>query len=247
MPEKIMVEWEVTLHCNYNCFYCTNLDPTIKPVTDHGKLALFIEQLGNEYPGVEIFIFGGEPFLHPEISFIIETFNRFNIPFVIQTNLSKKSLQVINKLKEPVILQVSIHPTEIPLSDINIPDNINIRTIDVMFTGLNAVPYYLSVKGKAEKVYLTPIGDFGDGISGATLDKYNEMRNDPRWENIIDFEEVKRLGDYRSNMWTDYSPRGKPCLYQDIYFLYSPNLDLYNCCHRVNHTGICNHDKCFLM
>ena len=35
--------------------------------------------------------------------------------------------------------------------------------------------------------------------------------------------------------------------YNGEYFLYGPNLELYNCCYREKHNGICNHEKCFLM
>ena len=86
------VEWEVTLKCNYSCFYCTNLDQSLNTVTDKPQLKNFIKSLGEKYPNVEVFVFGGEPFLHPHIDYIIECFNEFNVPFVIQTNLSKKSV-----------------------------------------------------------------------------------------------------------------------------------------------------------
>lgn len=247
VKEQVLVEWEVTLKCNYKCFYCTNLDPSIKPVLDKDRIDKFIKMLGSTYPGVEIFVFGGEPFVHPHINYIIKTFNKHNIPFVIQTNLSKHSIKVMSKITEPFIAQVSIHPTEVELDTIHIPSNINIRTIDVMYTGREAIKYYLKVKDKAPAVFLTPVADFGDGISTTALREYNKMRENPAWQKIINFETVRRLGDYRSKLWEDYSPKGKPCLYSNRYFSYSPNLDLYNCCYRMNHDGICNHDKCFLM
>ena len=244
-----MVEWEVTLKCNYSCVYCTNLDPSIKPVLDKRRIRDFIQMLGKTYPGVEIFVFGGEPFIHPYIDYIIQMFNKYDVPFVIQTNLSKKSIHVMKKIKEPFIVQVSIHPTEITLDQVSIPDNINIRVIDVMYTGREAIKYYLKVKDMATSVFLTPIGDFGDGVSGPALRDFNRMRETSAWNKIINFERVKRLGEYRSNLWENGGDnfKGHPCIYNDKYFLYGPNLDLYNCCHRVKHDGICNHEKCFLM
>lgn len=243
-----MVEWEVTLKCNYSCVYCTNLDPSIKPVLDKDKIREFIRMLGETYPGVEVFVFGGEPFIHPEIEYIIKTFNEFNVPFMIQTNLSKKSIAVMKRIKEPFITQVSVHPTQVPLDKLHIPDDINIRVIDVMYSGRDAIKYYFKVKGKAPTVLLTPVADFGDGISGHALREFNELRKDPKWSSLIEFEDVKRLGESRSVLWDGRNDfRGKPCLYNGRYFLYGPNLDLYNCCYRVKHDGICRHDKCFLM
>jgi len=242
-----MVEWEVTMLCNYSCTYCTNLDPSIKPVLDKTRLEEFIIMLGETYPGVEIFVFGGEPFLHQHIEYIIRTFNKHKIPFVIQTNLSNKSQRVLSKITEPVTLQVSIHPTQIALDDINIPTNLDIRIVDVMYTNRGAIEYYMKVKEHVKNTYLTPVADFGDGVSGESLKDYNRLKRSPAWQKVINFEEVERLGTDRSKLWEGHSPRGKPCLYTGVYFLYAPDLSLYNCCHRKNHTGICNHDKCFLM
>ena len=153
----------------------------------------------------------------------------------------------MKQIKEPFTAQVSIHPTQIKIEDVNIPSYMNIRVIDVMYTGRDAVEYYLKVKDKAPDVFLTPVADFGDGVSGTALRDYNRMRKSSVWQKIINFETVKRLGQYRSELWEDYNPKGKPCLYDGTYFLYSPNLDLYNCCYRMNHDGICPHNKCFLM
>ena len=242
-----MVEWEVTMACNYKCNYCTNLNPSLKPILDKEKIEAFIMMLGKKYPGVEIFIFGGEPFLHKNIDFIISTFNKLEIPFVIQTNLSNKSQKVLCEINEPVTLQVSIHPTQIAIENVYIPKDLDIRVIDVMFTGKIAIDYYLKVRECHENVYLTPVTDFGDGVSDQALREYNRMRANPIWKKVINFEKVERLGKNRSELWEKYSPRGKPCLYDGKYFLYAPDMSLYNCCHGKNHSGICNHDKCFLM
>ena len=81
----MLVEWEVTLKCNYKCFYCTNLDSSLKPKRN---IEYFIKMLGTKYPGIEIFVFGGEPFLHPQISTIIATFNKYKIAKDAQANIS---------------------------------------------------------------------------------------------------------------------------------------------------------------
>lgn len=249
----MQVEWEITLECNYKCHYCTNLDTSLKPELDETAIDNFIASLGIQYPGVEVFVFGGEPFIHPKIEYIIESFNRHQVPFVIQTNFSKKSVAVMKRISEPFKIQISIHPTEVRLDQLGdlFNTNANIRTIDVMYTGKEAIAYYFKVKDLVTEcnVFLTPITDFGDGISNIALLEYNKLKRTPAYANLINFEEVIRLGKPRSEMWgdPDFSPKGKPCLYKDKYFLYSPNLDLYNCCYRIKTDGICPKDKCFLM
>jgi len=248
----MQVEWEVTMKCNYNCYYCSNLDKSIHHVTDHDTLRNFIKMLGETYPGVEIFVFGGEPFVHSEIGYIIKCFNEFDIPFVIQTNLSKYSIEVMKTIKDPYTLQASIHPTEVTPNDLIdiLKENVNCRVVDVMFSGKEALWYYFKVKEHATgKVYLTPITDFGDGRSDSALTEYLTLKADPNYNKIIKFEEVERLGKPRSEIWAtiSFSPKGKPCLYKDKYFLYSPQLEMYNCCYRIKTDGICPKSKCFLM
>jgi len=249
-----LVEWEVTLKCNYHCKYCTNLDKTIRPVLDKDTIREFIKGLGEKYPGVEIFVFGGEPFIHPYIDHIIKCFNEFRVPFVIQTNFSKHSTEVMKTITEPFSINISIHPTELELEELEelfkTPANINV--IDVMYTGREAMDYYFEVKRLLPDhtgIFLTPIADFGDGVSDTPLAEYNELRKHRLYSRIIQFEQVERLGRNRSEVWLDpnFTTKGKPCLYSGKYFLYSPNLELYNCCYRVKTDGICNHNKCFLM
>ena len=229
------------------------MDKSIHHVTDHDTLRTFVKMLGDTYPGVEIFVFGGEPFVHPEIGYIIKCFNEFQIPFVIQTNLSKHSIEVMKTIDEPYTLQASIHPTEVSHEDIEdiLKENITCRVIDVMFSGKEAIWYYLKVKEhtKTGNVYLTPITDFGDGRSNIALQEYLKLKNDPAYSKIVKFEEVTRLGKPRSEVWASvtFSPKGKPCLYKDKYFLYSPQLEMYNCCYRIKTDGICPKNKCFLM
>jgi Radical SAM superfamily len=249
----MLVEWEITLKCNYSCHYCTNLDTSLHPVLDEDRLRDFIKMLGDTYPGVEIFVFGGEPFVHPKIEYIIKCFNEFNIPFVIQTNFSKHSIKIMRAIKEPFKINISIHPTEISLDEISklFSYQPKINVIDIMYTGKEAINYYFAVKRaiKHDNTFLTPITDFGDGISDSILGEYLALKASSVYSKIIKFEDIERNGRQRSELWIDpkFKTKGKPCLYKDQYFLYSPNLNLYNCCYRINTDGICPKDKCFLM
>ncbi len=249
----MQVEWEITMKCNYSCFYCTNLDKTIHPVLDKEAIRNFVKMLGETYPGVEVFVFGGEPFVHPEIAHIIKCFNEFKVPFVIQTNLSSHSIKIMKGITEPFTLQASIHPTEVSPEELEeiFSHNIEIRTIDVMYSAENALYYYFKTKELANcgNVFLTPITDFGDGVSDTVLAEFNKLKNRPDLARIIRFENQVRLGKSRSELWADigFTTKGKPCLYTGKYFLYGPNLELYNCCYRIKTDGICPKDKCFLM
>lgn len=249
----MLVEWEVTLKCNYKCNYCTNLE-NIDDTLDKDVLESFIIGLGQKHPGIEVFVFGGEPFLHPHIGFIIECMNKHGIPFVIQTNFSKKSVAVMKRITEPFKVQISIHPTEVKLSQLKrlFNNNIDIRTIDVMYTGKDALQYYFKVRDLIDpsvNLFLTPISDFGDGVSNLALIEFNRLRKHPVYSSMIRFEEEQRVGRLRSEVWNDptFTTYGKPCLYDGKYFLYGPNLKMYNCCYRKNHNGICQQHKCFLM
>jgi len=252
-----MVEWEVTMKCNYHCQYCTNLDSSLQPVLDEKRLEQFVQFLGTEYPGVEIFVFGGEPFVHPKIKSIIKYFNQYEVPYVVQTNFSRKSVRVMQSLEEPVPINISIHPTEIEwnklktLLETPLP-NVTVKTVDVMYVGTESMMYYLSIASSGfpyENLYVAPVADFGDGVSGEHLAQYNKLRTNRHLQKMFKFEDVSRFGRPRSEIWADkdFLTKGRPCLYNGKYFLYGPNLELYNCCYRVKHEGICNHDKCFLM
>lgn len=249
----MQVEWEVTMKCNYSCFYCTNLDKSIYPVLERPQIRDFIQMLGTTYPGVEVFVFGGEPFVHPDIAYIIQCFNELNVPFVIQTNLSKHSVGVMKQIDQPFTIQASIHPTEVAVEDLEevFSHNIKCRIIDVMYSAKNALYYYFKTRelSGCDHVFLTPVTDFGDGVSDTILTEFNKLKNDPQMRRLINFEDQVRLGKSRSELWADigFTTKGKPCLYKDKYFLYGPNLEMYNCCYRIKTDGICPKNKCFLM
>ncbi len=257
------------MKCNYNCGYCTLLDNEIKDGSKD-KLLRFQKNLNNLYPEVELFLFGGEPFLHPYIEFILQNFIDMGQPFIVQTNFSKKSVEVMNRLKltKPININISIHQTETDLNILkkdfsSIRDNINIKQIDVMYLGRESVGFtlklkrYLNQRVKYEGLSLIPVGDFEvDGYS-EILKEYNIIKNSA-YRKVIDFEGMKRINpfngimEYRADIWEDMfvnnkSTMGLPCMYQGVYFLYSANLELYNCCYRKKNNGICEQQNCFMM
>ena len=132
-----MVEWECILDCNFKCSYCVNsrnsaLKKPIMYEKDFEKVKKFIDHLKTY--DVEIFIFGGEPFLHPRIEDIIKYANTINLKYMIQTNFSM--YKKIQNISEPFILQVSFHREQVKNIDEYIEYlkiNNKIRKIDIMF------------------------------------------------------------------------------------------------------------------
>lgn len=243
------VEWECILDCNYSCKYCTNgrnsvLKNPIKCITDEKRLEEFIISL-KKY-NTEVFVFGGEPFLHPKIEFIIQTFNKFKIPFVIQTNFSL--FKKIKEIKEDFIIQVSIH--RLMIKDIKILKEQlkelqdKIRRIDIMYDSLECISIYKDLKD-LKNVYIAPIADF----------KTSERTYLPK---LIEFNKYKKLlkeinfePHNRSLIWEDMfingsKLKGKKCIYREKYILFDPQFKSYNCSHRIN-CEICSNDACFIM
>jgi hypothetical protein len=255
-----MVEWELTMECNFKCEYCTNLDDSIIAEKDKGKLDIFIDKLQEMHPTTMIFLFGGEPLLHPHILHIIDRLLANQMEFIIQTNFSKKSVHVLNKIKEDVDINISIHPSEIELGAVielfkKINKNIKIQTIDVMYLGVESEQYYLAIeKGNisCDELVLTPVVDFTNLKNDFKISEFNRKKGRDIYKKLFNFESVERQGELRADLWEKmengrYSTKGKPCIYQNKYFLYSSDLKEYNCCYREEQTGICQHDKCFLM
>jgi len=263
--KNILVEWEIILSCNYDCGYCGLLDNTIKPTTDEKKLDTFIKNLHEKYPNIEIFLFGGEPFLHPKIEFIIERFLYYKQPFIIQTNFSNKSvtsIKAIKNIKYNIPINISIHPDQCNINDVitNIENikNIEIHNLDVMYIGKKSIEYYNKIKDKIgnEFLHLTPVTDIGCTGYAELLKEYNTLKRNKIYNKIINFENIERSIDnvtkQRSFIWEDFNDKkyftyGKPCLYQNRYFLFDPQLNMYNCCYRKINTGTCINEVCFLM
>lgn len=247
-----MTEWELTLDCNYKCLYCTNgrndcLKTPIKPVLDENILENHIKNLP-----VWTFLFGGEPFLHPKIEFILKTMEKYNKDFVIQTNFTQ--FDTIEKCKYYLTkkIQVSYHNTQIKNPEETFKKLLYfkqcIKRIDIMFLSLNDVQVYNKLSKFFDNVYLVPVCDF---------DINSQKENKTIRKGLETFCELKKSNPgicektNRSFVWLDmlnkkYSTKNKKCLYKEYYKLYAPDLKSYNCSHRIN-TEICPNDMCFLM
>jgi len=247
-------EWELVSYCNYKCFYCSL--PKIKTETDINKLKNFMDNLRKD---LELFCFGGEPFLHPKIKFIINYLKKINQPFVFQSNLSLKSLDIIkkNNLKN-FTLQGSIHPTELSIKNLRKTINnliilikknkIKLRRIDVMYSCNESIQYYQilinSELNKNTNIYLIPISGFYENDSCYWTKKYIELKNNKKYS-WINFEEGNRIDIWYLQCQNKLKTKGRICPYN--YILYDSMLNKYDCCYRENTQGICQHDRCFWM
>ncbi len=251
-------EWELVSHCNYNCEYCSL--PDIKMELDKDKLTSFMDTLDKD---LELFLFGGEPFLHKEVKFVIDYLNKINQPFVVQSNLSTFSTdKIIEDGIEGFNLQGSIHPTQITILELK--DNLyalkvldffgklNLKRIDIMYIGKESLEYYRTVQKIFPDIcYMLPISGFYEQDSCEANKEYNKIRKRKAYS-WIRFEEntIPELGKFRSEVWEDqctgkFSTFGKPCMYD--YRLWDSKLNKYNCCYRENTNGICNQRGCFFM
>jgi organic radical activating enzyme len=253
------VEWECILDCNYKCKYCVNsrnsaLPEPIPFEKDKQKVFEFLDSLKEKYKDDELFVFGGEPFLHPFIDEIIEHLNKIEMKFIIQTNFSiysniKKCIEKNLEFK----VQVSIHPGEIRNPDIYIEElsklqNI-IRRIDIMYIGEESTIFYkklLKVIKDKSIIFLAPVADFLiKDVVNNQLFRFNELKQGIHGK-VFQFEPGERSFIWESQQRGITSMKFQPCIYKDSYILFDPMLRSYNCSYRQNN-DICPNDHCFLM
>ncbi len=260
--EEKLVEWEVISECTYNCFYCEL--PNVKTQKNKDVLSKFIStKLKNDTDnGFEkVFLFGGEPFLHPHIGYIISELHFHEVPFMIQTQLSDKTVDTILNLKPTFELNLSLHITEETID--KFVDNLvllkdyNITKIDMMYSKKHCEKDYLKLLSLMRKndinisTHLTPIADFHltSPEAEVLLKDYNKLKNGPI-KKIIKFETTSLFNEDRSMLWEkqntgEYSNIGKPCIYKNRYKIYNSLLQEFSC-HRQKNVSICE-DRCFLM
>jgi len=252
-----MVEWEIILECNYNCKYCGLLDKSIMP---HNQYKKFIKKLNYLYSDIEIFVFGGEPYLHKYIDSIIQEFIQLKQPFVIQTNLSNYSANKIIDINKNYNINISIHPDQCDVNDIinniiKVKNIVNIKNISLMYIGKKSLEYY-NLISKVINVKLTPITDIACTGYAKILKEYLSLKNNKIYQNIYQFENdniyINGISISRSKLWDMqndglFTPKNKECFYKDRYILFDPQLNEYNCCYRKNNDGYCLNDTCFFM
>jgi organic radical activating enzyme len=250
-----MVEWEVTLDCNYKCEYCVQSRNSALPIPikfekDKNKVFEFIKSLKRDYPEEELFLFGGEPFSHPFLNEIISELNNVGMEFMIQTNMSFP--ERMKAITYNYVAQVSVHPTQIKdiTKFLESLDELKdkIRRVDVMYVGKESINYYKEIAKiyPREKLFLVPVADFkGTNFANKYLYEYNQLRQGIMAK-VINFEQGERSYDWEEQQKGLKSYKGNPCAYKDKFALFDPMLRKFTCCYRENN-DICPHDECFVM
>ena len=278
----MLVEWELTLDCQNKCHYCTNgnncvILKAIKCETREEILYDFMVQLNKKYPNINIFLFGGEPSLHPRFEFILQTLNNLKQPYTIQTNFQNPKLYKfletmqnstkVEDLQKFRNIQVSVHRTQIR--------NINsyfkklleyknfIKRIDIMYTNIYDEKLYdkwhrffsnspvSSTREELCSIQLTPFSYFGTPYFS------NDTLKSKILKSLTDYCEVHRLRShkceksYRCYFWVDMLEGRISTKGKEC--LYYEDYVLYDPslkqynCSHRLNTKICPNESCFLM
>ena len=244
-PSGKILELELTLRCNFTCDYCTNgrndvLDKRI-PECDLDTIKHRIAEFDH------IYIYGGEPTLHPNIVDIVKMMKEMGKDYVIQTNLSlAKVIAKILAADASAKFQVSIHRTQ--PGHIKTIKNIaifkdNLSQVDIMFVGIDDLKLYRRYKDLVPNLRLVPVADFGTSSRKylPSLQIYNKLR---RILNDVRFDDGIRSYVWESQFLGNISPKGKPCPCIGGYFQMDPAGNMHHCPQRYD-GDICPFESCF--
>jgi len=134
---KLVIEFKPTDNCNFNCSYCCFHNKKSKGMSEltFKNFINFLEYNieNNIFPQEEffIFIYGGEPTMHPNLTKFIIELNEFKrthnkkINFLIQSNGSmwsltkfKKEINILKNANVNFKFSFSYHPEEVKLNDL---------------------------------------------------------------------------------------------------------------------------------
>ena len=267
----MLVEWELTLDCQNHCEYCTNGNNAclirqgkkpIKCETREDVLYDFILKLNKKYSDISIFLFGGEPSLHPRFEFILQTLNNLQQPYTIQTNFQNpkwpeflKNTQISPKGEILCNVQVSVHRTQIRNTTSYFKKLLQykdfIKRIDIMYTNIYDEKLYDKWYKLFDNIQLTPVSYFETPSLKDSVLKHKILKSLKAYCEVHRLRGLKCENSNRCYFWVDMlegriSTKGKACLYYEDYILFDPSLKQYNCSHRIN-CEVCPNESCFLM
>lgn len=78
------IEIRLTEHCNYNCLYCTDMHNNSAKDWDIDYDGL--HEVLKQFDSPEIFIYGGEPTLSPQLPKLVNFLNNYTDNIIVQTN-----------------------------------------------------------------------------------------------------------------------------------------------------------------
>lgn len=101
----------LTLRCNHDCYFCVNKQYNSKIRFSEKSGKDWLDYLNRLYNLEQIFIQGGEPFLHPDAIKILNGLDGFNV--IVFTNLPHAFIEEIEQIKPKnnnIIFKISYHP-----------------------------------------------------------------------------------------------------------------------------------------
>ena len=161
-PERFTFEIYITEKCSYDCKYCHIHTPKIK----FNKIDFNLLFSKNIDPSADVYIYGGEPLIHPELHEVIrrlEEIGHSNI--IIQSNLSSSPARIEKVLEfKSVSINPSYHHEEADFMDFIqkvqlISDKDRLNHVAVMWIKEYDKHIYLLYKmlnSKFEGVHLEP-------------------------------------------------------------------------------------------
>lgn len=257
-PKKFTLEIYLTSVCNFNCEYCKlhDIDAKFNKI-DFDKLL----SIDNE--NFDIYIFGGEPLIHPEIEQLI---SKLKGNIIIQTNLSISEEKLINLMKYNITINPSFHFKMANknnfLNNMNILDSYNkLGDTSIMWISeydKEISMFYKILKMKFKNVYLEPTlpwtFDRQDWIDKIELHKFSEKYSYDLSKGfsktiLVDGVEKTLLQSYLDN--DDLFVKGINCSIKDYRLSYDAHLNKWRGCtadiiFKHNSEGICKNDFCLL-
>ena len=119
---RFQFETHLVEHCNLNCQMCTHFSPLARPsFTKHETFAADMQQMSKLFHDNEILrilLLGGEPLLHPDVSYFLET-TRKNFPkaeIILYTNGLKLPQMGLSFWEICLKNRISITLTRYPIS-----------------------------------------------------------------------------------------------------------------------------------
>lgn len=106
----VSATFELTYSCNFKCIHCYNQDSKSQEVFDIRNLHKLIAFL-NKYEVKRVYLFGGEPLIHPEFAEIYKVLYSEGFQLSLTTNGSLINSNILDLFVKhpPVILWVSIY------------------------------------------------------------------------------------------------------------------------------------------
>lgn len=257
-PQNFTLEIYLTEKCSYSCKYCQLYTPGVKFTDiDFDKLFAY------DYSGEEVYIYGGEPLLHPQL---FELLDRLSGKIYIQTNLSLSKRRLEEVLQYNVLISPSFHYDEASMSAFSEKlDMINkagkLGDVSVMWQSEFDKEIHLRYKMfniQYSNVWLEPtlpwtkyLKDWEDKVE---LKRYAKKYDPKLSKNFglkvnIDGVEKTLLQAYIDN--DDLSVKGMHCKVRDHRICYDAHLNEWRGCtsdivFRNTSEGVCKNDVCLL-